>query len=449
MYFNVKLLTSIGGCLMKIKNKEKKKIVISRRKIIILFSLGFAQCVIFLMPYISSVFYIPLQDSLKCTNTQVGFLVTLMGIAEIASFFPGGWVADRFNPKKLIIISLILEGIIICICALDPNYILYCVMWVFMGVIGNFLYWSAGMKSVRLTTDVDEQGKGYGYFYCLNNLSGSLINAGGAAIIAGYGVYITLGFRYVVLLYGVLNFVAAIVIWFLLPNDINDVKNIENNKIVVEKVTFKDMGSIMRHKETWLFAIVAFCLYSMMSLSYYFTPYFTEVMHLSVASAAIIYVLTGPFGALLGPLFGIVSDMVGSTIKVIVGVMCLTVIVVSVLLVCTGKLPLAGAIAIDGTLTAVSTGIYSIMFSSIEELGLDRRMAGSCIGVASIIAYTPDVFMNSLFGSWLDKYKNAGYTMIFTYALVVSIIAVVLGTILYFSIRKSKLLRLKNTETVA
>ena len=74
------------------------------------------------------------------------------------------------------------------------------------------------------------------------------------------------------------------------------------------------------------------------------------------------------------------------------------------------------AITVDILIAITGGGAYNIMFASVEDLGLSRRVAGTCIGLATIIAYSPDAFMYVLFGNWLDKYGNDGYTRIFAYS---------------------------------
>ncbi|MDD3174382.1 MAG: hypothetical protein PHF63_12125, partial [Herbinix sp.] len=196
-------------------------------------------------------------------------------------------------------------------------------------------------------------------------------------------------------------------------------------------------------------AIIAFCCYSLSSLVTYFVPYFTDVMKISVAGAGAIYVITGPFAAFFGLITGTVSDFLRSTIKVIVGVMVIVLAVLCLLLVSTSNLPFASAVAIDCIITLGVGGCYQIMFSMVEETGMDRKVAGSCIGVASIIAYLPDIFLYAMFGNWLDKYGNDGYSMIFKYGVGVSSIAIIGGILLLISIKKSRKKKaLLETETV-
>lgn len=421
--------------------KNKKKVVLSPHKIFLLAAIGFAQCSIFLLPYISYTFYKPLQTSLNITNQQLGFLLTVYGILEVASFLPGGWVADKFDPRKMITISLVILGFCCLTAGFFMHYTVYLVIWIVVGMVANLMYWSSGMKAVRMIGDADEQGKTYGYFYMFVNGLTAAGNAVGIAIIAAMSKNMVLGFRYVMIFFALLAFVSAIIIWVSFGTSENAAKITEKR----DRITLKDVVYVLKRKEAWYFGIVAFCLYSFTCLVTYFTPYFSDVMHLSVASAGAIYVFTGPFSAFFGPIMGTISDFLGSTMKTIIGVMVVILVMVSMMLFFT-KIPLFGAIAIDLVVAVTSMGIYSIMFASIEETGMDRKVAGTCIGVASLLAFAPDTFIYTMFGSWLDKYGNKGYAMIFKYGVALGLVAIVFALLFYMSCKKRRELTMKETS---
>jgi sugar phosphate permease len=160
-------------------------------------------------------------------------------------------------------------------------------------------------------------------------------------------------------------------------------------------------------------------------------------MGLDVASAAIIYVMTGPATILFGPVFGTLADQMRSTVKMITILMSIAFALVVVMLVLkTVSLPLA--IAIDILIAITGGGAYNIMFAGVEDLGLSRKVAGTCIGLATIIAYSPDAFMYVLFGNWLDTYGNDGYMRIFAYSAALCAVSVIIGIYLYFFVVKKK-----------
>ena len=62
--------------------------------------------IIYWLPFISETFYVPLQDAFGFSNTQIGILSSTFGLVSLISYFPGGWLADRVSPRKLISVAL-------------------------------------------------------------------------------------------------------------------------------------------------------------------------------------------------------------------------------------------------------------------------------------------------------------------------------------------------------
>jgi hypothetical protein len=68
--------------------------------------------------------------------------------------------------------------------------------------------------------------------------------------------------------------------------------------------------------------------------------------------------------------------------------------------------------------------LYGIMFSIASETRIPAVVMGTAVGIASVIGYSPDFFMWTLFGTWLDKFGGEGYTYVFIYLGVVSVVGI-------------------------
>ena len=60
---------------------------------------------------------------------------------------------------------------------------------------------------------------------------------------------------------------------------------------------------------------------------------------------------------------------------------------------------------------------YNIMFATVEEAHIPRYLMGTAVGIISIMGYSPDGFINTLFGNWLDTYGDAGHHYIFAFLI--------------------------------
>jgi predicted MFS family arabinose efflux permease len=407
------------------------KIVLSPRKIALLAVIGFVQGVIFLFPYMSGPYYKPFQEMLGISNAQLGMFMTIIGLTTVIAVFPGGWLADRFDARKLVSLSLLLTGLVGLAMLLSTNYYYYCVIWALFGLISNILYWSAGLKLVRFICTEEEQGKAYGYAYAANGIATYVIGFIGISLlaIAGFSddaeAMSVNGLRYVIILYAAFNILSALLVFVCFGSKrLTRDTGVSEDAIKEDTPKFREMLAVIKIKQTWIFAIVAFCLYVVMNLiPYYFTPFFTDVLGMSEVAAGYIYMLTGPLAIVAPVILGTFADKLGSVLKVILIVMAFVILILTVLLVINQIMPLWAAMVIDILAYALAGAAYSIQFSIFEEIKLDRKIAGSCIGMASLVAYSSDLFVWTLAGSLLDNYGNFGYVLIFAGALGLAVIA--------------------------
>ena len=78
--------------------------------------------VIYRLPYLREVFYIPMQNAFHFNNFQMGFLTSMYGIVNFLLYIPGGVIADKFSYKILVPFSLIATGLLGFWYATIPSY---------------------------------------------------------------------------------------------------------------------------------------------------------------------------------------------------------------------------------------------------------------------------------------------------------------------------------------
>lgn len=87
--------------------------------------------------------------------------------------------------------------------------------------------------------------------------------------------------------------------------------------------------------------------------------------------------------------------------------------------------------------------MYGIMFSALKEINVPVKVSGTVIGVASIISYSPDLFMNTIYGAILDHYSGQetmiAYKIIFMSLACISVVAVILSLCVLYRIKEKKI----------
>ena len=89
------------------------------------------------------------------------------------------------------------------------------------------------------------------------------------------------GMRQVIVFYSVITvFSGLLVLWKMR----DDGSKIDKS----EQVTFKDIGTVLRMPAIWIIGLVTFCNYVFTLSVYYFTPYGTSLLGMSVTAGAVL-----------------------------------------------------------------------------------------------------------------------------------------------------------------
>jgi MFS family permease len=149
------------------------------RKLLGILSCAFLYSSMYLLPYIKYIFYDAVVDATGFTNTQIGFTLTVYIAAAIISTIPSGWLADKFDPKKLLTISGIGHVLASTLALIFiRSYVMTLICFFIMGITSTLAFWSPVFKAVSLVGSKDEQGKWYGWFEGFNGIGSMVFNFG-------------------------------------------------------------------------------------------------------------------------------------------------------------------------------------------------------------------------------------------------------------------------------
>ncbi|HBG1273979.1 TPA: MFS transporter, partial [Clostridioides difficile] len=377
------------------------------KRFLIIFILAFGTTAMYSLPYMKSSFYDPMQQALALSHTQIGNLLSLYGLVGMVSYFIGGWFADRFSVRKLITFSLIASGILGFYFSTFPSYSMILLIFVLWGFTTILTFFSASVKVVRMQGSESEQGRIFGFYEGLSGVSGTLISFIGLYFFGKFAE-ITVGFKYVVWLYSAASIICGILLFFL-------VEEKKDSGASDEGLSIKSLLKVVTIPKAWLIGLIIFSTYLVFSSLTYLSPYLSEVyvMPMTLVSAlSIIRTYVIKMGA--SPVAGVITDKVGSSIRVMfVGFILMTVSTAAYLVIpkSTGFIWIAVINMI--ILSVILFGFRGIYFASVSESNISLETTGAVVGFASFIGFSPDAFYYTIAGNWLDKYGQTGYTYIF------------------------------------
>ena len=118
---------------------------------------------VFKLSSLKDAFYVPMQEFMGLTHTQIGAALSVYGLVQTIGNFASIYLADRFSKRIMISGSLVGIGLIGVYISTFPPYYGILLAWGLLSVFGEVLYWPVLLKAVRLLGDETEQGRLFGF----------------------------------------------------------------------------------------------------------------------------------------------------------------------------------------------------------------------------------------------------------------------------------------------
>ena len=419
--------------------KQKLKLVIT------MLVLGACWAVVYLVPFLQYTWYDPFKEFIGGTNTELGLLLTIYGFGNVFGAPVGGWLADRFNYKIIYVLSVFLNGVFGILFLLHPTYGFAIVMWIGFAIASLFFNYPAHIKIVRELAKDEDQGKIFGFNETSIGISNILISSAMMFAFTKFATNVG-GIRAAVICNAVISFILTIVIIIVLDNPAKkkvkeEIKPVEAIEEEHEEKTnfFKDFGKIAKQPATWLVAISILAVYSFMTTLTYFTPYFTQVMGITVTFTGWAAIARQYGMQIVGaPVGGIITDKLRSPSKVLIVVYIIGIAGLVFMLLPKKSITVTTVIVITLALSFfvyIGRGAY---YATLTEAGVPRELSASTIGVAAALGFSPDLFQFTLFGYWLDTLGKRAFDYIFIYQIIVLAIGILAAIAIIRMSKKNK-----------
>ena len=403
--------------------------------------LSFGTYAMYGLPYMKSVFYDPMRLALNLTHEQYGSVIGLYGKIALIMYLPGGWLADKFDAKKLLLFSYVTSGVLGLYLSTYPSYAGIQFTFIAWGITTILTFWSAQVKITRSLGNDEVQGKIFGTANGIEGVSGMIISFIALAIFNMVAVR-EMGLRFVLIFQSSLTIAVGFITYYAL-------RNIKLKDSEEEKYSLQDYIKIIKMPEVWLIGIGICCFYTVFSSLSYISPYLeTEFMMTAAVVGAVSILRQTGMKILGGPIFGTLADKFGSPSKMfIIGFVIVTA--------CVGGFMVLPINAANSMLAVVLMlimafglfGLTGISFATISETNIPLKYTGAAVGLISLLGYIPDAIYYNVAGGWLDTYGSKGYDYIFLLSFVLSIVGLGISVVLYKMTAKNRAARLLEKET--
>ncbi len=369
-------------------------------------ALIFAGEMIFSLPFHTSRFFRPtFLDVFGFTNTQLGDMFAVYGIAAMLSYFPGGVIADRYSARNLVTLSLVMTAIGGLYMATIPSGVSMALLYGYFGITSVMLFWAAVLKATREWGGSLSQGKAFGILDGGRGLVAATFAVFAVAFMAGFmpdevnsatPEEQRTAFRNVILLYTAATAFVALMTWFLLPDSETD------PSLSTLSSSIKGAFAALARPIVWAKAGVIICAYCGYKGLDNISLYAVQVLGMNEVEGARLFA----YASYVRPVAAVVAGMLADRFIAsrMIGLSFIVLIVSFGLL--------AIATPVTGWLTIIYINIFvsafavyalrGIYFALLQETGTPPRLTGTTIGIMSFIGYTPEIFFVSIAGRILD-----------------------------------------------
>lgn len=385
---------------------------------------------IYPMLYLRQVYQSTMLDALAISNSELGYLYSILGTAFLVSYLPSGWLADRLSPRFLISFSLVGTGLLGVWYAQLPDFTSLLAIYCGFGITTGLTFWASLIKRVKMIAGESEQGRFFGVLDGGRGLVEALLATIAIALfaqVADSAGGTALGLTRVIHFYA-----ACCVLLGLALLLVRDPQTKANEPKAREKANLlDDLRTLLAIPELWLVTAIVFCGYHFFWATYSFSAYLQEGgFGLSATAAGLITTIK----LWMRPLGGIGGGWLGDRFSK-VGVLAWAMVLAALGMVGLIVLPslrvlgvLVFLVLFIGLMTYAIRGLY---WAILDDCQVPLRVTGLAIGIISLVGYSPDVFLPLLNGWITDRFPGfLGYQIYFSYVVAMGLLGVVATLIL-------------------
>ena len=391
---------------------------------------------IFSLPFHIPRFFRPtLLDVFQLSNTQLGDAFAVYGLVALLAYFPGGAIADRFQPRSLITLSLVATALGGFYMYTLPNLTGLYLLFAYWGLTSILLFWAALIKATRDWGGQQTQGLAFGVLDGGRGLFASVFATVALFILGGRlaaSASTQAGLQSVILFYTLATLGSAAVIWFILPAA-------SPYSSPIKPAQRPRWRQVLREPSAWLQAGVVICAYCGYKALDNYGVYAVQVLGMSHLEAAEL----NTYASYCRPIAAVVAGLWADRWRPSRLIMLLFVCAGGAFFMLSSNiLATATTTVVVANMLVTFVAVYAlrgIYFSLIEEARLDKHITGNAVGLISVLGFTPDIFFASVTGRILDANPGAvGFQHYFLLMALISAAGMAITLVLARRISVSK-----------
>lgn len=309
-----------------------------------------------------------IRDEMNASYSQISIFVACLGIVRIVFAFPGGFLADRFDRRKILLLSGLLSIMGLLILSVSDNIFQLIVSRALIGM-GSIICTITILVLLAQIASVDSRG----VMMSMNNVvhhAGAIVSAALAGILAGW-----YDWRLPFLFIAGLILISMIMVSVSLTDQRPDRGRERDAGSVdagfyLQKNFRAEISNLLP-----VFALSLFVLFYRGSFRHTLIPFYgKDVFHIDVMALGLYISLASFFGMVSLLIFGFVSDHYGRKVALIPGI-SFSMIAVAALYLPKESNPLLIACALVGAGSTINS-MPNVLISDLVPSGSLGRVLG-------------------------------------------------------------------------
>lgn len=396
---------------------------------------------IFSLPFHVPRYFRPsVLQTFDLTNAELGDTFAVYGVMAMLAYFPGGLLADRISPRRLMTISLVATALGGVYFATLPGPLGLGLLYGYWGVTTIFLFWAAMIRATREWGGADAQGRAFGL---LEGGRGLAAAAFASLAVVCFALFVPAdsaapdplarrtAMQAVILFYSGTTLLAAAFVWLLLderhgPDGAHRPRPLAG------------LRNILARPLVWMQALVVVCAYCGYKGLDNYSLYAFEVLGMSEVRAAGFTASAAYIRPLAALAAGLVADRVGAG-RSITALFASLVVVYAALAVLDARPALLGLLYANIIVSFVAVfALRAVYFALLEETSVPAGLTGTAVGLVSVMGYTPDIFFAPVAGRLLDAAPGLpGHQHYFWFLTVLAFAGLITAAVLAWVVRTS------------
>jgi sugar phosphate permease len=366
-------------------------------------------------------FKTPLLSTFSIDEFQLGRLGAIYGVVAMACYILGGPLADRWSPRRLLTASLLVTALGSLYMATIPSLNGLRVLFAFWGMSTILLFWAPLIRATRDWAGQDEQGRAFGILDSGRGLASAVIAsiaAIGFASMVGHEVPVdpaleTATIKKLVYSYGVYCLVAAICVWFFVPESRGSRESDAEENELSKLGVLRRLALVLRIPAIWLLIVIIIAAYSAFKMIDNYGLYTEDAFGLTPTQSARLISRLSYIRVLAALGAGWIADKylgVANSIQVCFGLLIASYL--AFLLITPGP-GLVWLMTLNMIVSCLGFfALRGIYFALLEESGTPRELTGTAVGVISFVGFTPEIFMGPMTGWLIREARNDGNVLV-------------------------------------